>query len=198
MKHPKEEPAVPGAGEARPRNGVEEAGDDPAAVPPASESAGAADASDAAPAEAAEALRDRWLRTEAELQNFRRRARRDVDEATRFAEERMLIEIIELLDDLERAVDAAETAGAPESWLAGVKLVAGRMADVLGRHGVAPIDPAGAAFDPEQHEAMLEVDGGAVPPGHVTTVVRRGYRRNGRVLRAARVAVARAPAANED
>lgn len=209
MKHRKEDAAVPGTGETPPPNGAEapETGTAPEAGPATPESRPPGGESEAAsgpalpPAreESAESLRDRWLRAEAELQNFRRRARRDLEESTRFAEERVLLEMIDLLDDLNRAVEAAAEAGAPDSWISGIKLVATRMHDALGRHGVSAIDPAGAAFDPGQHEAMLEVDaGGAVPPGHVAQVVRKGYRRHGRVLRAARVVVARAPGENED
>jgi molecular chaperone GrpE len=136
--------------------------------------------------------RDRWLRTEADLQNYRRRAQRDLDEARRDAEERVMLELIGALDDLERALAAGREAGAPESWIAGVELVANRMSESLARFGVATLDPRGEPFDPEQHEALLEVD----PPegvagGCVVQVVLRGYRRGARVLRAARVVVAR-------
>jgi len=143
--------------------------------------------------EAARHYKDRWLRSEAELQNFRRRAQRDVEEARRFAEDRMLLATIDLLDDFERALDAAREAGAPEKWTEGVELGTRRTRDHLGRHGVTEIAAVGAPFDPAVHEAMLEVDAPeGIAPGHVVQVARKGYQRGGRALRPARVIVARA------
>ncbi len=146
--------------------------------------------------EAARMYRDRWLRSEAEIQNVRRRAQRDVEEARRFAEDRMLLVTIDHLDDFERALDAAREAGAPESWTAGVELAARGMRDHLARHGALEIAAVGAPFDPAVHEAMLEVDPPeGVAPGHVVQVARRGYQRAGRALRPARVIVARSTGA---
>jgi molecular chaperone GrpE len=151
---------------------------------------------DAAPdgenTEAARRYKDRWLRTEADLQNFRRRAQRDVEEARRSATDRALLATIEQLDDLERALIAAGDAGAPEGWTQGVELVAQRMRDHLVRSGVQEIAAIGAPFDPTVHEALLEVDAPpGVAPGHVVEVARKGYQIQGRPLRPARVVVAR-------
>ncbi len=142
--------------------------------------------------EAARTYRDRWLRSEAEMQNVRRRSQRDVEEARRFAEDRMLLVTIDHLDDFERALEAAKAAGAPESWTAGVELAARGMRDHLARHGATEIKAVGELFDPAVHEAMLEVDAPeGIAPGHVVQVARRGYQRGGRALRPARVIVAR-------
>ena len=142
--------------------------------------------------------KDRWLRAEAELQNVRRRAQRDGEEAVRFAEDQMLLETISQLDDLERALEVAREAGAPDSWVQGVQLVANRMADALTRRGVTPIPALGEPFDPELHEAMLEVDPpDGASPGEVVQVVRKGYRRGARALRAARVVVAKRAAGSD-
>jgi molecular chaperone GrpE len=137
-------------------------------------------------------FRDRWLRAEAELQNFRRRATREWEEGRRVAEESVLLEMVSVLDDLERALAAAD---AGSSWAQGVALVAQRIRDFLARQGVTVEDPLGRPFDPAFHEALLELDApeGTVP-GTVVQVVHRGYRRGARALRAARVVVARAPA----
>ncbi|HTM58667.1 MAG TPA: nucleotide exchange factor GrpE [Candidatus Udaeobacter sp.] len=169
---------------------------------PVAEDAGAASDEATAPPNAAPAtlaaeetaaeLKDRWLRTEADLQNYRRRARRDVEEARRDSEERVMLEMISAIDDIERAVRAGRDAGAPESWLKGVELVANRLREYLGRNGVHVIEPLGQPFDPSFHEALLEID--APPgsaPGSVVDVALKGYRRGDRVLRAARVVVAR-------
>lgn len=139
-------------------------------------------------------FRDRWLRSEADLQNFRRRSQRDAEESVRFAEDRILLEMIAQLDDLERALSMAREAGAADPWVQGVQLVANRMTDDLARHGVTPMKPEGQRFDPEQHEALMEVDAAeGVEPGRVAKVVREGYRRGPRALRAARVVVSRRP-----
>ena len=146
--------------------------------------------SEAEPAEAID-YKDRWLRAEAELQNFRRRARRELDDSRRAAEEAVLLDLVALLDDLERALQAASEAGAPPSWTEGVALVMQKGRDYLERQGVVAVDPAGQPFDPRFHEAILEVAAAEdVAPGTVTQVVHRGYRRGERALRAARVVVA--------
>ena len=138
-------------------------------------------------------FRDRWLRAEAELQNFRRRSRRDLEETSRFAEESVMLEIIGALDDLDRAVAAAREAGSAESLAQGVELVAARLREYLARQGVTLVDPVGEPFDPAFHEALLDVEApDGVRPGHVVQVALKGYRRGPRALRAARVVVARA------
>lgn len=139
--------------------------------------------------------KDRWLRAEAELQNFRRRAARDSEEGRRLAEEGVLFELVAVLDDLERALSAADPSLMEASWTQGVALVAQRIREYLARVGVTVEDPLGQAFDPAFHDALLEVDApeGAAP-GTVLQVVQKGYRRGARALRAARVVVARAAA----
>lgn len=136
--------------------------------------------------------KDRWLRAEAEIQNVRRRAMRDRDESVRTSEDRILVEMIEVLDDLERALAALTPEQAEASWAQGVALTAQRMREVLARRGVSPIAAVGEPFDPTLHEAMLEVPAPeGIAPGAVAQEVQRGYRRGDRALRAARVVVAR-------
>src|SRR6267378_7479247 len=149
----------------------------------------------AAPAspESADYLKDRWLRAEAELQNTRRRSARDRDDAVRAAEDRILLDLIEVLDDFDRALASPPEGGAKDAWTQGVTLTAQRLRDVLLRRGVTPIEAVGQPFDPAFHEALLEGPAPeGVPPGSVAQEVLRGYRRGDRALRAARVVVARA------
>ena len=137
--------------------------------------------------------KDKWLRTEAELQNFRRRAQRDREDAVRAAEERILLDLIELLDDVERALAAVTPEQAADPWTQGVMLTAQRMREALVRRGVTAIITQGQPFDPALHDALLEVPAPeGVAPGCVAQEVLRGYRRGERALRAARVVVARA------
>ena len=137
--------------------------------------------------------KDKWLRSEAELQNFRRRSQRDRDDAVRAAEDRILLDLIELLDDVERALAALTPEQAADPWTQGVVLTATRMREALARRGVTVIDTQGQPFDPSFHEALLEVPAPAgIAPGCVAQEVLKGYRRGDRALRAARVVVARA------
>ena len=137
--------------------------------------------------------KDRWLRAEAELQNSRRRAARDREDAVRSSEDRILLDLIEVLDDLERALAALTPDQAADAWAQGVALTAQRLREVLSRRGVVALTAVGEPFDPAFHEALLEVpapDG--IAPGAVAQEIQRGYRRGDRALRAARVVVARA------
>ncbi|NOT34620.1 MAG: nucleotide exchange factor GrpE [Candidatus Eisenbacteria bacterium] len=148
--------------------------------------------------ESLEDFRDRWLRAEAELQNFRRRAQRELEQVRRDSEEAVLLEIIRVLDDLERAQAARDPATAPDGWSQGVALVTQTVRDYLVRMGVESVDPTGTRFDPRFHEAILEVDAPpGIAPGMVAQVALRGYRRGERALRPARVLVTREPAGSE-
>ena len=146
--------------------------------------------------ETAEVYKDRWLRAEAEFQNFRRRALREWEEARRGSEESVMLELITTIDDLDRALEAAREAGASATWTEGVRLTAQRLREYLAKQGVVTLEPLGEPFDPTFHEAMLEIDAPAGrSPGDVVQVVLKGYARGDRALRPARVIVARSPAA---
>ena len=136
--------------------------------------------------------KDRWLRAEAEVQNTRRRMLRDRDDAVRASEERILIDMIEVLDDLERALSALPQDQAANAWAQGVALTAQRLRDALARRGVTPIATVGEPFDPAFHDALLEVPAPeGSRPGAVVQEVQKGYARDSRALRAARVVVAK-------
>ena len=160
-------------------------------LPPEVDAVGAEEESGGNGADATD-YKDRWLRAEAELHNYRRRARREIEDSRRAGEEAVLLELIGWLDDLERALEAARVAGANEAITDGIALLLQKGQGALGRHGVKAVDPLGEPFDPVFHEAILEVDPGSeVEPGHVAQVVLKGYARGDRALRPARVVVAR-------
>jgi molecular chaperone GrpE len=162
-------------------------------VSPVFDSPPATDPESAASGDAA-VFQDRWLRAEADMQNLRRRAAREREEARRAAEEAVMLDVVSILDDLERALEAARADGAESAWLGGVELVAARMRESLIRRGVEILDPTGMPFDPAFHEALMEVPAGeGMRAGEVARVVLKGYRREGRPLRPARVVVAGAP-----
>jgi len=168
---------------------------EPSASPEVDTFASESAAADSLSPPATEDYKDRWLRAEADLQNFRRRAVRDREESVRMAEDRVLLELIGLLDDLERAIAAFTPEQATEAWVQGIVLTAQRMRDALARSGVTVVPSVGQPFDPTIHEALLEIEAPAgVLPGSIVQEVQKGYRRAERSLRAARVVVARAPA----
>ena len=149
-------------------------------------------AGEAAPSDDVKELRDRWLRAEAETQNVRRRAAREREELRRELEDQWLLELIAVIDDLDRGLEAARKSGAPDAWISGFELSGRRLREILTRHGVTAVDPLGEPFDPRLHEAMIEVEAPAeIAPGHVAQVIHRGWARNGRSLRPAQVTVAR-------
>lgn len=133
-------------------------------------------------------------RTQADFENYRKRAARDAAAAGERAKSGLVRELLPVVDNLERALDAADAGergdGQPSEHLAdGVRLVHSELVAVLARNGVEPFDPRGEKFDPELHEALsMRSDEGA-EAGTVLDVVEKGYRLNGAVLRPARVVV---------
>lgn len=159
---------------------------------PATEVGGAAPASPGPEAPDPVNYKDRWLRTEADLQNVRRRSAREREEAVARAEEAVLLDVVALLDDLDRALAVLAAEQAAEAWAQGVALTAQRMRDMLARHGVTPIPAVGEPFDPLVHEALMEIPAPeGVAPGSVAQEIAKGWQRGGRALRASRVVVAR-------
>jgi len=139
------------------------------------------------------AVQDRHLRLQAEFENYRKRQQRDREELNRLAKERVLAELPGIVDNLERALQHAGTAGAaPETLAQGVELVCKQLQEVLTRFGAEPIGALGSLFDPRLHEAMARVETAGDPPdGTVVEEYRRGYLLDGKVLRPALVAVAK-------
>lgn len=132
---------------------------------------------------------DRYLRTAAELENVRKRATRDVENAHRFALERFSKELLAVRDSLEMGLAAADSANV-ESLLEGSEATLKILSGTMQQFGVEVVDPAGEPFDPEFHEAISMQPSDDVEPGSVVTVVQKGYSLNGRLLRPAMVIVA--------
>jgi molecular chaperone GrpE len=134
-------------------------------------------------------LHDRYLRLAAEYDNYRKRTAREWREQKDRASAEVLREMLELADNLERALEAPgeDAAGLRK----GVELIAQQLQMKLRRFGVEPLEALGQAFDPQRHEAILVVDASDVESQRVVDVVQRGYTLHGEVLRPARVTVAR-------
>jgi molecular chaperone GrpE len=141
---------------------------------------------------AAGAAREQYLRSMAELENVRKRAERDVQNAHRYALERFAGELLNVRDTLELAVKSAASADA-RSLAEGQEATLRLLAKAFEKFDIVRIEPAGAAFDPGLHEAVLMQESAEAAPGTVLQVVQCGYQLNGRLLRPARVTVARAP-----
>jgi len=157
---------------------------------PVEQKAGSTERETALEAEVAR-LEDARLRAEADLQNLRRRAAREHEEAERRGEDRVLHALFAVLDDLERARDAAPAGGTEGALASGIDLVIQRAREELVRLGVTPIHPHGEPFDPHAHDALLSAESDEHAAGHVSHVISPGYRREsgGRVVRPAKVQV---------
>jgi molecular chaperone GrpE len=136
---------------------------------------------------------DRLLRTAADLDNFRKRSRKDLEEARLKAREEILREILPGIDNLERAVAVGSSSG--DALVEGVRLVLRQFHHALERFDIRAFDAGGAAFDPTRHEAIAQIETADHPPGTVVTEMQRGYTIGPRLLRPALVAVAKAPVA---
>jgi molecular chaperone GrpE len=149
-------------------------------------------------AEAEERARSHWeqyLRAVAELDNVRKRAQRDIEAANRYGLEKFAAELLPVRDSLELAVQTADSRELDaRSLREGQQATLQLLAKALERLGVTPIDPVGEPFDPTRHEAMLAQESAGARPNSVLQVVQPGYELNGRVIRPARVIVAKARA----
>lgn len=137
-------------------------------------------------------LKDAALRAQADVENMRRRAARDVENAHKFALERFAESLLPVVDSLEKSVESAADAAAVSE---GVGLCLKLFLDTLARNGIEQVDPLGEPFDPSRSEAMAMVENLDAEPNSVMEVMQKGYALNGRLVRAAKVIVAKAPAA---
>lgn len=144
------------------------------------------------------AAKEQVLRTQAEMQNLRRRLERDVENAHKYALEKFVGELLPVVDNLERAIQAIdETNDEFKAVGEGIELTLKSFLDVLDRFKVAPVDPKGESFDPELHQAMSMLELQEVKPNTVIDVFQKGYTLNGRLVRPAMVVVAKPSAKKE-
>jgi molecular chaperone GrpE len=145
-------------------------------------------------------LRDRWMRAEAEMQNVRARAKREVDETRQYAVQKFARDVAEAAENLKRGLDSVPAARDDEPEIVaklreGFAGVERSFLALLERNGIVRADPTGALFNPDLHQAMAEQETDAHPPGTVLQAWTQGWTLNGRLLRPAMVVVAKAPAA---
>ena len=139
------------------------------------------------------ATRDRWMRLQADFENFRRRAARERLEAEQYGHQNLVKDLLTAVDNLERAIDHARRSGGGdlEGLLQGVELVRKDLSAALAKHGVAAIEAVGRPFDPALHEAMAQAPDDTKAPNTVVEELQRGYLLRDRLLRPARVIVSR-------
>jgi molecular chaperone GrpE len=135
--------------------------------------------------------RDQLLRTAADFDNFRKRSRKDTDDAVRRSREDALRELLPVADNLERAIDAAAYAKEIDGVVEGVRMVHKLLLDSLERVGVTRVPSLGERFDPAVHEAIQQVETDEHAPGTVVSELVPGYRMGDKLIRAAMVAVAK-------
>jgi molecular chaperone GrpE len=134
---------------------------------------------------------DRTLRAQAELENFRRRLRREMEDERRFAAMPLISDLLSVVDNLERALAAEnpESAGTGAGLLSGVQMVQNQFLAILERHHCKRIGEVGEVFDPNLHQAIAQEASATIPAGNVTRVAQFGYRLHERVVRPAQVLV---------
>jgi molecular chaperone GrpE len=145
--------------------------------------------------EEATKFRDNWHRAEADFQNYKRRAEQEREELRRYGNVSVIINLLPVLDDFERAFGSLDSRLAGLSWFDGIYLIYRKLNQLLENAGVRPIEAEGQPFDPRFHEAVAHVEG---EEGKVLSEVQRGYKLHDRVLRPAMVVVGKGKAEAEE
>ena len=151
------------------------------------------------PADEAAELKDKLLRSLADMENLRRRAQKDREDALKYGAANFARDMLSVADNLRRAIDSLPAEGeagadALKAFIEGVALTERDLLSALERHGITKIEPMGEKFDPQFHEAMFEAPVPGAEPGSVIQVVETGYVIHGRLLRPAKVGIAKAAA----
>jgi molecular chaperone GrpE len=204
MHHPKREDETLSEQKNQPDQNPDDIGDiladietaipDPAASSGPSTGSGSDSAGDASKlAEELAAEKDKNLRLYAEFDNFRRRSAKESFDVMATANAKLLGKLTEVLENFHRAFDA-QGKGTAEDFEKGVKLIFGRFKEILDAEGLEEIDPAGAEFDPNLHEALLQQHSDTVPENHVIQVISKGYKLKSKILKHAKVIVSQGPA----
>jgi len=138
-------------------------------------------------------FRDLALRSQADFENYKKRAAREKDDAVKYANSSLLQQLVSILDNFELGLAAAKTNGDESPIYSGMVLVQKQLNDLLAENGLEPIEAEGNKFDPNLHEAIAH-EANVSPEGTVVRQARRGYRLKDRLLRPARVVVSSGPA----
>ncbi|AKU96480.1 Heat shock protein GrpE [Labilithrix luteola] len=143
-----------------------------------------------AKAEAAR-MKDQWVRTAADFDNYRKRSRKEVEDARKGGREELLKEVLPVFDNLERAIQSAQRATEVKPVAEGLGMILRQLLETLSRSGITKVPAVGHQFDPTVHEAIQQVETDDQPPGAVVAEVQPGYVQGDRLIRAAMVVVAK-------
>ena len=141
-------------------------------------------------------MHDRFLRAQAELENYRKRARRELDDERRYAEINLVRDLLPIIDNLNRAIDASEKNADPALLRSALQMMSQQFDEVLKRHHCQVIAETGVPFDPQRDEAIMQQPDDSHPEHTVLSVVRVGLRLHDRVVRPAQVIVSKRPEGN--
>jgi molecular chaperone GrpE len=184
MEREQSQPPEPRPGDGVPASGASDRDSSPESV--AQRRGESLEAQLAKAQEEAIKFRDNWHRAEADFQNYKRRTEQERDESRKFANVSVIINLLPVLDDFERAFGSLDRRLAGLSWFDGIYLIYRKLQQLLENSGVTPIQTDGQAFDPRFHEAVAHAEG---EDGKVISEVQRGYKLHDRVLRPAMVVV---------
>lgn len=135
---------------------------------------------------------DKLLRLQAEFDNTRKRLERERQDFVKFANEGIIVELLNILDDLERAVEQAQTKHEDSAaFLKGIEMIMAHLYEMLKANGVKPIESEGKLFDPHLHEALMQVENKELPEHTVVEELQKGYMLNDRVVRTSKVKVSK-------
>jgi len=141
---------------------------------------------------------ERFLRLAAEFDNYKKRTAREYSQVIKNAETQLIIELTEVLDNFERALDTDHQQAKLDEFVKGIDLIYGQFKTVLEKRGLTRINAIGEPFDPEIHEAMMQIDSDDIPDGHVAGEIAPGYMLGDRVIRHSKVMVSKGPAKSDD
>ena len=140
-------------------------------------------------------MKDQWLRSVAECENLRRRFEKEKEDALKYAATQFARDMISITDFLEKALenvaDRDSLSGAVKAFVEGVEMTQKEMHNAFDRHGVKKVDPENKTFDPNLHQAMIEVENNDVDPGSIVDIMQHGYTMHDRLLRPSMVSVAK-------
>ncbi len=142
--------------------------------------------------------KDKYLRVLAEMDNQRKRVIREKEELERYANERLILSILPVVDNFERAINTDENTNNVQEILDGVKLIFKQLKDVLGKEGVKPFESVGQKFDPYKHEALLAIESEEHEPSIILEEIEKGYLLGDKVIRPTKVTVSRQKEEKED
>jgi molecular chaperone GrpE len=148
--------------------------------------------------EQTETLSDQYLRLAAEFDNYKKRTAREFGDIIKSANTRLLFSLVEIMDNFERALSPDAGSGDDDAYRRGVELIYNQLGDLLQKEGITAIESVGQVFDPNYHEALMQMESDEYEEGIVCKEVQKGYQINNKVLRHARVVVSKGAPQNKD